>query len=240
MTTKTKYIGTSGYSYAYWKNRFYPQGLPASKQLNFYSSVFNSIELNYSFYRFPLVKNLIKSVNETSDDFRFSLKAHKTITHTLRMKKAKEKVTEFMEIVNEGLGEKLGCVLFQLPPSYSYSEERLEDILNAVAPQSSNVIEFRHISWWQEKVYQALKDANLTFCSVSYPGLPDYNIITSDIFYKRMHGVPELFKSAYSEPEIEELATSIPKDITSFTYFNNTMFEAGYSNATSLKDLLMK
>lgn len=240
MTTKVQYIGTSGYSYPYWKNRFYPQGLPASKQLSYYSSVFNSIELNYSFYRFPVVKNLLKSVSETPDDFRFSLKAHKTITHTLRMKNAGEKVKEFMDIVNEGLGAKLGCVLFQLPPSYSYSEERLEDILHAVDHKSNNVIEFRHVSWWQEKVYKVLKDANLTFCSVSYPGLPEDNIITSDIFYKRMHGVPELFKSTYTDSEIETLSTSIPEDITSFTYFNNTMFEAGYSNATSLKDLLMQ
>jgi uncharacterized protein YecE (DUF72 family) len=232
------YIGTSGYSYAFWKNRFYPEKLAVAKQLNYYSSRFNTVELNYTFYRFPSVKALQKATDNVSDDFRFSVKAHKTITHTLRMKNAKEKITEFMDIVSEGLNEKLACVLYQLPPSFHFSEERLEDILNNIAHHSGNVIEFRHASWWIPKVYDALRDAGLTFCSVSFPGLPEDNIKTSPVFYKRMHGVPELFKSSYSKESLEQLAAEIPNDGTSFVYFNNTMFEAGYSNAEILKDIL--
>jgi uncharacterized protein YecE (DUF72 family) len=238
MVRKEKFIGTSGYSYPYWKNRFYPQKLPASQQLNFYNAVFNTVELNYTFYRFPTVINLQKAASQTYDNFRFSVKIHKTITHTLRMQNAKEKINEFIDIITEGLGDKLGCVLYQLPPSFSYSEERLDNILNCVKHNSSNIIEFRHASWWQEKVYDSLRQSNLTFCSVSYPGLPDEDIITSDIFYKRMHGIPELFKSPYDETTLITLAKRIPENITSFVYFNNTMYEAGYSNAAFLKTLL--
>jgi uncharacterized protein YecE (DUF72 family) len=238
MAMEEKFVGTSGYSYPYWKNRFYPQKLPASQQLNFYNAVFNTVELNYTFYRFPTVANLRKAASQTYGSFRFSVKIHKTVTHTLRMQNAKEKIKEFMDIIAEGLEDKLGCVLYQLPPSFSYSEERLANILDHIGHESHNVIEFRHISWWQENEYDALRQANLTFCAVSYPGLPDDNIITSNIFYKRMHGIQKLFESPYDEPTLITLAKNIPPDVTSFVYFNNTMYEAGYSNAAFLKTLL--
>jgi uncharacterized protein YecE (DUF72 family) len=106
------HIGTSGFSYPYWKNRFYPEKLPASRWLQYYATQFNTLELNASFYRFPVVKNLKKSAAATPGDFKFTVKAHKIITHTRRMKNAREKVIEFMDIVNEGLGDKLACVLF--------------------------------------------------------------------------------------------------------------------------------
>lgn len=232
------YIGTSGYNYSYWKNRFYPEKLPASQWLTYYATQFNTVELNSSFYRFPTVKNLQKMVAATPNDFRYSVKAHKIITHTMRMRNTKSKIAEFMDIVTEGLGEKLICILYQLPPSYSYTEERLQDIITNINPVSTNVIELRHSSWWNETVYKIFKEHKLTFCSVSFPGLPEDNILTSDLFYKRMHGVPELFTSSYTEEQLKNLAESIPPASKSFVYFNNTMFEAGYLNARRLKELV--
>lgn len=232
------YIGTSGYNYPYWKNRFYPEKLAASKWLGYYSSQFNTLELNSSFYRFPVVKNLQKAAAATPTDFLFTVKAHKIITHTRRMRDVKEKVKEFETIVMEGLQEKLACILFQLPPSYSYSEERLNDIVENLEHKSQNVIEFRHVSWWDEHVYDVLRKHRLTICSPSFPNLPETNIITSDIFYKRMHGVPELFISSYTDKQLKSLAKDMPNAPRSFVYFNNTMYEAGYSNAYSLKEIL--
>lgn len=232
------YIGTSGYSYGYWKGRFYPEGLPASKWLSYYSAQFNTVELNNTFYRFPTPKNLKKAADSTPADFRFSVKAHKIITHTRRMKEVGDKVKEFGDIVVEGLGDKLACVLYQLPPSYAYAEERLEDILtSSVGSTGKAVIEFRHASWWREDVYRALKEGGLTFCSVSYPGLPEDNIVDGIVFYKRMHGVPQLFRSSYSEEQLQRLAKDIPGG-NAFVYFNNTMHEAGYSNAATLRQLV--
>lgn len=234
------YIGTSGYSYPYWKGRFYPQQLPSSEWLSYYSVLFNSLELNNTFYRFPEVKKLQKAVKATPPGFRFSVKAHKMITHNLRLKNAKTKITEYTDIVNEGLLDKLACILFQLPPSYAFSEERLEDILQGIAPVNLNVIELRHSSWWNEKVYDSFKAHNLTFCNVSFPNLPEQDIRTSSVYYKRMHGVPKLFESAYAKNEIELLKESILPGQTSYIYFNNTMFDAGYSNATYLTELINK
>jgi uncharacterized protein YecE (DUF72 family) len=232
------YIGTSGYSYPYWKNRFYPEKLAASKWLAYYATQFNTVELNSSFYRFPTVKNLQKSASVTPDDFKFTVKAHKIITHTLRLRDAKEKIKEFTDIIYEGLQDKLACILYQLPPSYSYTEERMQDVIDCLGNDIHNVVEFRHMSWWTKEVFDTLKKNKISFCSVSYPNLPEDNIATTNLFYKRMHGVPQLFKSSYSETELTTLADSIPKTGEIFIYFNNTTYEAGYENALLLNRLI--
>ena len=231
------FIGTSGYNYAYWKTRFYPEKLPASKFLSYYSSQFNTVELNSSFYRFPTIENLRKAADQTPDDFRFSIKVHKIITHSRRLKDVADKIREFMDIVREGLDNKLSCVLFQLPPSYGFSEERLDDVIRYLSNDPRNVVEFRHVSWWNIRAYQALEENRINFCSVSFPGLPDDIIATGNLIYLRMHGVPNLFSSSYSDEILAALWAQIPPGKDAFIYFNNTMFEAGYNNARSLQDL---
>lgn len=234
------YIGTSGYSYAYWRNRFYPEKLPASKWLEYYATRFNTLELNNTFYRFPKAEQLKKTAERTPAKFKFTVKAHKVITHSRRMKDVGEKIAEFTDIAATGLGNKLSCILYQLPPSYSYSEERMDDVLQSLSGNKQNVVEFRHASWWQPKVYEDLDKHHISFCSVSYPGLPDDNIRTGKIFYKRMHGIPELFKSSYSDKILKELSEQVPSKGPAFVYFNNTMYEAGYTNAAYLQRLLQK
>ena len=197
------------------------------------------MELNNTFYRFPEVKNLKKFYDRAPEDFLFSIKAHKIITHTLRMKNAVEKVNEFMSVVQESMQEKLGCVLFQLPPSFSYTEENMEHILNSVPHHPSNMIEFRNNSWWNPQVIKMLKAQQLTFCNVSYPGLPETFYKTTDLFYLRMHGVPELFKSAYQDVQLKNVKKNIPaRSKDAYIFFNNTMYEAGYSNALTLQELI--
>ncbi|MBO9594434.1 MAG: DUF72 domain-containing protein [Niabella sp.] len=229
------YIGTSGYSYSYWKGRFYPDKLPASGWLEYYATQFNTLELNNTFYRFPAVEPLKKSASRTPADFRFSVKAHKILTHTRRLAGVKDKIQEFTDIVQEGLEQKLSCILYQMPPSYAFSEARLADVIEYLSPDKRNVIEFRHVSWWQSEVFDLLTKHRINFCSVSYPGLPDDNIITGDFLYRRMHGVPELFKSPYSEKELTRLLQELQIKKNAFIYFNNTMFESGYTNAYFLK-----
>ncbi len=232
------HIGTSGYSYAYWKNRFYPENTAQGRWLEYYASQFNTVEVNNTFYRFPIAAQLKKAADRTPPGFRFSVKAHKIITHSKRMKDAGEKVKEYIDVVSNGLEDKLACILFQLPPSYSYSEERLDDILKAVPGNPYHIIEFRHSSWWQQPVYEALAAQLLTFCNVSFPGLPDKPVPTQKVFYQRMHGVPKLFESSYSDEELERLAGNIPVDSDAFVYFNNTTFEAGYTNAGKLNEII--
>jgi len=233
------YIGTSGFSYPAWKDVFYPPGMKSADWLTYYSTKFNSLELNSTFYHFPRVATLEKMAARTPDDFVFSVKMNKHVTHTLRLKNAREKVQEFIDTAEAGFGDRLGCILFQLPPSFKYSEENLHHLLESIPPGSRNVVEFRHISWWNEQLPQVLTEHNLTFCNISYPGLPEDRLLTSDRYYMRMHGVPELFKSAYAPAEIERVADELPAEAAkTFVYFNNTMFEAGFSNALELQERL--
>ncbi len=143
-----------------------------------------------------------------------------------------------MDIVLEGLGPKLACVLYQLPPSYSYTEERMQDVIETLGGFAGNVIEFRHASWWEEEAKTLLEKSKLNICSVSFPGLPENDLGTGKIYYKRMHGVPELFKSSYSEEVLKGLVENLPTSKESFVFFNNTYYEAGYSNAGTLKKMI--
>lgn len=236
---KSLYIGTSGFSYPAWKNKFYPEKMPSSKWLSYFSEQFNTLELNSSFYHFPKVTTLKKMHDSTSEDFLFSIKMNRLVTHYQRMKNTSGKITEFIETAEEGFGEKLGCILFQLPPSFNFTAENLENIIENVPHEKRCVIEFRHLSWWQAEVFETLKKHNLTFCNISFPKLPDDFYLTTELFYLRMHGVPKLFESAYSTEELQNVVSRIPENAKNkLIYFNNTMFEAGYTNAREIRGLM--
>lgn len=232
------YIGTSGFSYPSWKGIFYPANLKPAEWLSYYSTQFNTLELNSTFYKFPEVKNLRKMFDATPEDFTFSVKANQKITHIMLMKNAKDTVNEFTEMVAEGLDHKLSNILFQFPPSFRYTEENLSNILHNITYNSKNVLEFRHASWWNEEVIQILREHHLTFCSVSFPALSEEITLTTNNVYVRMHGVPELFKSSYSDEELKSLRERLPSNAEKiFIYFNNTTFEAGFTNARTMEIL---
>jgi uncharacterized protein YecE (DUF72 family) len=229
------YIGCSGYYYPYWKNRFYPQGLQPKSWLQYYSSVFNTVELNGTFYRTPKLSDLQKYNLVTPPDFKFSVKMSRYVTHVMKLKDCTQQVVDFSSLIKEGLGEKLSCFLFQLPPSFHYNEENLQRVLDTIPHTQQNVVEFRHLSWWNETVADELKKAKITFCNVDFPGLSSYIIQTTKLFYFRFHGNPELFKSSYSVEQLKAFWKDHPAACSShYIYFNNTYYEAGYSNALEL------
>ena len=232
-------IGCSGYYYPAWKNKFYPKGLAAKNWLAYYSSVFNSVELNSTFYRTPKLVDLHKYAQITPVHFKFSVKMSKHITHINKLKESKQNILNFQDIINDGLSNKLIYFLFQFPPSFQYSEENLERITYNIPHCPHNVIEFRHISWWNESVRKALTDAKLTFCNVDYPGLKTAFMLTSSVFYYRLHGNPVLFKSSYNEEILENFYKHFPKACDHYAvYFNNTYYEAGYTNAAQLMKMV--
>lgn len=234
-------VGCSGYYYTAWKNKFYPEGLQPKNWLAYYSTVFNSVELNGTFYRTPKLADLTKYAQCAVSDFKFAVKMSKYITHTLKLKDSKEHIIDFQELIREGLGHKCSYFLFQLPPSFQYSEENLERILANIPHQSTNVIELRHISWWNKEVEHAFTQAGLTFCNVDFPGMDTHFIHTSPHFYLRLHGNPELFKSSYSREALEGFYEKFPVDAKCYNvYFNNTYYEAGYTNAHQLIDIIGK
>ena len=231
------YIGCSGFHYKEWKNVFYPEGLAQSKWFAFYCEHFNTLELNVTFYKFPTITSLQKWYGSSPDHFKFSVKAPRLITHYKRFSDCISLLGDFYGSIIEGLQEKLGCVLFQLPPQIKYSEEILERLINNLDFSFDNVIEFRDASWWNANVFLRFKQKDITFSGASFPKLPDDVINTAPNLYYRFHGVPVLYKSEYAEKflgqKIKEIKKIKPE--TAWVYFNNTWGTGAIVNAKYLQ-----
>lgn len=236
-------IGCSGFYNSHWKGVFYPEDLPSKQWLDFYSQQFNTLELNTTFYRFPTEKTFQTWFDKTPEDFIFSVKAPKLITHLKKFNEVGQLMQDFYLACGKGLKHKLGCTLFQLPPSFVYDEKKLGQIIEVMDPAFTNVIEFRHKSWWTKKVYDALTLSNIVFCTVSHPTMPDTLIAKNKIAYIRLHGVPKMFYSSYDSSYLEELFSNIKKKSKirqAYVYFNNTADIAGVMNASQFQALIAK
>lgn len=235
------FIGCSGFSNKDWKGFFYPDNLVSKDYLVFYSEHFNAIEINSTFYRKPTAKTLQNWYAQTPADFLFFIKIPQTITHINQLKNVRQEINEFCKHLSISLKEKLGGFLFQFPPSFICDKENLGNILNGLSSRFLNVVEFRHKSWWNDGVYEVLNDQGIVFCGVSIPkDIPDDVIINHpETMYYRLHGQPILFKSEYSEMELETLAEKIAaSDRNAFIFFNNTWGTAAIKNARFMQKLL--
>jgi uncharacterized protein YecE (DUF72 family) len=134
------YIGCSGFHYKEWKVIFYPEKLPQSKWFQFYGQHFNTLEINTTFYKFPTEKSLAKWYDASSADFKFSVKAPRLITHYKKFTACESLLSDFYISAGAGLQEKLGCVLFQLPPQFIYSPEKLDLIISSIDASFKNVL----------------------------------------------------------------------------------------------------
>jgi len=233
------HVGCSGWYYAHWKERFYPADLPKQKWFAFYQEHFSTVELNAPFYRWPSTETVRRWIREARSGFVYSVKVNQLITHRKRFHETESLVQDFYRLL-EPMGEKLGCVLFQLPPSFHYSPERLETILRQLNPSFQNVLEFRHISWWQEEVYNRLKEKGVIFCVVSAPNLPDTIVCTTKTLYIRFHGPGEWYRHEYTQEQLQEWAARILKSgcQEAWIYFNNDWNAAATRNAQFLAQLL--
>jgi uncharacterized protein YecE (DUF72 family) len=243
MKDKQWYIGCSGFAYKEWKEIFYPAKLPQRSWFTYYTEHFNTLELNVTFYRFPTLKSLSGWKEQAPEGFVFSAKVPRSITHYKKLSGTETMLDDFYSLLREGLGASLGCVLFQMPPQFTYSEERLQAVLAAVQSNFKNVVEFRHASWWRPDVQAALAHASITFSGVSFPKIGhDEAVINMPLAYYRFHGVPKLFYSLYDEQFIanihSQLAGSEAK--SAYVYFNNTASSAALTNARFLQSLVAK
>jgi len=229
--------GCSSFNNRFWKGIFYPENIPASKWFDYYCQYFDTYEFNGSFYKFPTVKIFENWYKKAPEHFIFSVKAPKEITHIKKFTDCEELISDFYTICDTGLKDKLGCVLFQFPPSYSFSEEKLQNIINNLNPKFKNVIEFRHESWWIDKVWDLFMENNITFCSVSHPQLPETIFDKSLLIYIRLHGTPKMFYSGYSPEQLNDIKNKT-EGKNAFVYFNNTAGEEGILNALEFKKII--
>ncbi|HKZ67250.1 MAG TPA: DUF72 domain-containing protein [Chitinophagaceae bacterium] len=235
------HIGCSGYHYRDWKEIFYPAGLPQKKWFEYYNSCFDTLELNVTFYRFPQLKFLQNWYAISSPGFIFTVKAPRLITHYKKFNNCEDLLKNFYDTVITGLNDKLGTVLFQFPPSFVYSSERLELIVKNLSAEIKNVLEFRHTSWWTKDVFKQLQKKKIIFSGISHPKLPDKVIINNKIAYYRFHGVPDLYYSAYSHDQLQTIADALLNDKTvkeAYIYFNNTATIGAIENAVWFKEYI--
>ncbi len=235
-------IGCSGFNYDDWKENFYPSGLPQRKWLNYYSSIFSTVELNVTFYRLPLPKTFDAWYAQTPPDFVFSLKGSRFITHVKRLLEPKDPLELFFERALR-LREKLRVVLWQFPPSFTLHITRLEKFLTLLSRYTiSNTLEFRHESWITTDVITLCKDYRTSLCMADWPAFIDDIPVTADFVYVRRHGRGGNYANDYSSADLERdarrirAATKNGKDV--FVYFNNDVHGYAPKNAQELKALL--
>ena len=218
------WIGTSGWYYAHWRERFYPQTLSQSRWLEFYAQHFPTVELNVTFYRLPQASVWQRWRETTPVNFRFAVKANRSITHLKRLREVQQPLAKFLEQVRL-LGDKLGPILYQLPPYLQRDEDLLECFLPQLPPDCQNVIEFRHRSWYVESVYELLRHYGVAFCIHDRRGCATPVVTTTGFTYLRLHGSSGDYGDCYSDSELGMWIQRI-RDLSqtlqaAYTYFNN-------------------
>ena len=199
------HIGTSGFSYPAWKGSFYPEKLPAKKFLEHYATKLGSVEINATFYRMPKAETLAGWCEQVPNSFRFSIKASQKITHHKRLKPESEEFVAYLFSALESLGERLGVVLFQLPPNLKADAARLERFLTYVPADAPIAFEFRHASWVCDEVLELLKARGAAAC------LSDTDDTDEDapIVPTARRGYLRLRREAYSDDDLQRWIDSI-------------------------------
>ena len=241
------FVGTSGWNYSDWRERFYPADVKPRQYLTHYATRFHTTEVNYSFYHLPKRSTYENWAAQVPPDFVFALKASRTITHIRRLRDVAELWREFLENAS-ALNDRLGPVLLQFPPSFKKDAQ----LLAAFLAESSRLdnfgrrrlaFEFRHESWFAAEVYEVLRQhgsALVIAHSERYPQAPF--VQTARFVYLRLHGPGALFASAYSEKQLRDWAAEIVKWMNAekgvHVYFNNDFQGYAIENAVTLSGLI--
>ncbi len=239
---KNLFIGTSGFYYEDWRGVFYPENLPKSEFFEFYCKKFDTVELNSTFYHLPKLKTVKRWEEISSEDFLFSLKAYRGITHYKKLKEVKEDLYLFLHLIKP-LKEKLGMILFQLPPSLKKETSLLEEFLSLLPYGYSYALEFRHESWLDEEVFELLEKYGAAFCVNDFEKRQTPLIATSENVYIRFHGKNGRYKGSYGKERLKEWALKIEEFLSQkkrvFCYFNNDFEGAAVKDAQILAKLLL-
>lgn len=245
--TQQLLVGTSGWNYPDWRGRFYPEKLEPRKFLSYYAAQFCTTEVNYSFYHLPRPETFLNWAGAVPDSFIFAVKAHRYITHVRRLSGVTDIWQTFLENASR-LGDHLGPVLLQLPPSFKANHEVLEAFLQSSERltrvwRRKLAFEFRHESWFDDRVLETLRayETSLVIAdSRRYPQAP--RIATGPFVYLRFHGPGELSASACALQDLEAWATQIrswlAQHLTVYAYFNNDWHGYAVENARTLMALL--
>jgi uncharacterized protein YecE (DUF72 family) len=194
------YAGTSGFAYPAWKPDFYPATVPARRFLEHYATRLSAVEINYTFRQVPAAATLKAWAEATPPGFVFAVKANMRITHILRLKGARVATREFLKALEPLRPERLGPILFQLPPNMKRDDKRLARYLKMLPEGLRYTFEFRHESWLVEDVYAELRRHNVALCIAESDKLTVPEVVTADFVYYRLR------KPTYSKAKVKAMA----------------------------------
>ena len=235
---KKIHIGTSGWVYKHWKNRFYPPDVRERDWLTFYARHFDIVELNNTFYRLP-PESAVNAWRETSPPgFRFAVKGSRFITHMKKLKDPELALERFFQRADL-LGRKLGPVLFQLPPQWPPDEARFAAFLEALPPGNRYAFEFRHPGWDNPEVERLLRKANAAVCIFHLAGFQSPLGHTADFTYIRLHGPGGKYQGSYPDTDLKIWANRLREwDLTdAYIFFDNDDSGHAPANAARLREL---
>jgi uncharacterized protein YecE (DUF72 family) len=236
MKKRGIHIGTSGWHYDDWRGPFYPEDMPPEDFLRYYGKHFQTVEINNSFYQLPRKETFEMWRETVPPGFAFAVKGSRYITHMKKLKDPEKSVGKFLERV-EALGEKLGPILFQLPPRWKLNPERLRAFLEALPGKYRYAFEFRDLSWFSDKIYWILKEHGAAFCIYELAGTLSPKEITAEFIYVRLHGPKGPYEGQYGSQLLAGWAGDFAawrrqkKEI--FCYFDND--QAGYAAKDAIR-----
>jgi uncharacterized protein YecE (DUF72 family) len=234
-------IGCSGWNYKHWRERFYPKGLPARRWFEFYAEHFDTVEINNSFYRLPPPQTLDKWREQAPPGFCYAVKANRYITQAKKLLDPEEPLDRMMTAVRH-LQDRLGPILYQLPPSLGLNLERLEQFLSVVPPDVVSVFEFRNPSWYVPQTYELLERYGVSFCTHDMPGSTSERIAVGRAAYVRFHGCGGKYWGRYPDDYLLDWAAwmlgQARSGRTVWAYFNNDIDAHAIQDAQTLKSMV--
>jgi uncharacterized protein YecE (DUF72 family) len=238
---RAMYIGTSGWSYPHWKKRFYPTAVSGAGMLEYYAARFRSVEINNTFYRLPERATFAQWRDIVPSGFVFSVKANRYITHMKKLREPKATTADFLSRVG-ALGERLGPILFQLPPRWRFDAERFEEFLESLPKKFRYAFEFRDRSWFDDRAFDALVEHRAALCIYDLEDCRSPLEITTDLVYVRLHGPGHAYQGKYSTQAITAWARRLSdwraQGKTVYCYFDNDAEGFAVENALKLQSLV--
>ena len=234
-------IGTSGWHYDHWRGPFYPDDLAAEHYLGFYAERFDTVEVNHSFYQLPEASSVAAWREAAPAGFRFAVKVSRYLTHMKKLKDPEAPLTSFLERVTP-LGERLGPLLFQLPPNWHVDLDRLAAFLEMLPAGVRAAFEFRDPTWFDDAVYELLDRHGAAFCIYDLAGTESPHVVTGDLAYVRLHGSGAAYEGGYTKRMLSGWAGACSawlragRDV--FVYFDNDARAHAPADAGALKEML--
>jgi uncharacterized protein YecE (DUF72 family) len=234
-------VGCSGWQYRHWRDSFYPSEITLSRWFEHYSTIFDTVEINNSFYRLPEPSTFARWAERAPSNFLFAVKASRYLTHMKKLKDPEPALERFFERASH-LGKHLGPVLYQLPPAWKLDLPRLEHFLQVLPRNARHAIEFRDASWYADEVLDLMRDRDVALCLHDMRGSATDRRRVASFVYVRFHGPSGQYGGGYTRERLRVwaswLETQLEDGADVYAYFNNDIGGHAPRDAVSLRRLL--